>query len=409
MNKFILFAFVFVAVFCTSIVNSTPALYSVVTNENYAPLLKKYEFSLIAFYAPWCSYSRTLLPEYEKVARDLTDKQNLFVGAINIDVEKRVGHEERITHVPVIKLFKNGNFVADYAGRRQADNIIAWVNEMMTPIEELTFDRIKLAEVEKKPILVGLYKPERRAEISTHAGYDGYTVNFLNIQKKLNTAAFVQGNAQTLGDAVIKKWGVSGKKFPAFVLITWADTKSDAVVRVYDEDIPLQVDDLLKWTDQCVSGGACPSYQRSEPIPTQTGKLKVLTSKTFEKVVFDTKKDVLVVFHDSEKIDKIYNELAERVHKGSPHLIVASFNTKANFLPPEIVEITASTQVVMFSARDKKNPSIFLANEITIDGLISFTKQQASNKVIVTPPSGHPLAKILNPMLRWLGVFWLHF
>jgi protein disulfide-isomerase-like protein len=75
---------------------------------------------------------------------------------------------------------------------------------------------------------------------------------------------------------------------------------------------------------------------KSEDIPENVeGDVQVLVGRTFDKVVFDETKDVLVEFYapwcgHCKSLAPIYDELAQKVKAVNPHIVIAKVDATAN-------------------------------------------------------------------------------
>lgn len=73
--------------------------------------------------------------------------------------------------------------------------------------------------------------------------------------------------------------------------------------------------------------------------PQQKGPVKVVVGSTFEQVVFDQTKDVLIEFYapwcgHCKNLEPKYKQLAKHFKK-YPDLVIAKFDATANDAPPE--------------------------------------------------------------------------
>lgn len=48
------------------------------TDANFASEMKKYDYALVKFYAPWCGHCKRMAPEFEKAAKRLANNANFF-------------------------------------------------------------------------------------------------------------------------------------------------------------------------------------------------------------------------------------------------------------------------------------------------------------------------------------------
>lgn len=95
----------------------------------------------------------------------------------------------------------------------------------------------------------------------------------------------------------------------------------------------MTVDNIGSFIDDVKSGKIKP-HLKSEDIPENAGPLTVVVGKSFEEVVKDPTKDVLVKYYapwcgHCKKLAPIWDELAE-FYKDVPDLTIAKFDATAN-------------------------------------------------------------------------------
>lgn len=80
-----------------------------VSSSDFKNLTKGSTPVLVDFHAPWCAPCKKMLPEVEKLEKELNGKLKLV--KVNVDVNKALAKELAINSVPALKLYKNGSVV----------------------------------------------------------------------------------------------------------------------------------------------------------------------------------------------------------------------------------------------------------------------------------------------------------
>lgn len=82
---------------------------------------------LVDFWAPWCGPCRTLAPILADVAKELEGKA--VVVKINIDDHGDIASKYKITSIPTMFLFKNGEVAGNLVGVQPKQKIIDFINK----------------------------------------------------------------------------------------------------------------------------------------------------------------------------------------------------------------------------------------------------------------------------------------
>ncbi|KYH28857.1 MULTISPECIES: thioredoxin [Clostridium] len=71
---------------------------------------------LVDFWAPWCGPCRMLGPVIEELSEDMGDKVKFF--KMNVDENPEIASKYRISSIPNVMIFKNGEVVENMVGFR---------------------------------------------------------------------------------------------------------------------------------------------------------------------------------------------------------------------------------------------------------------------------------------------------
>ena len=84
------------------------------TADNFErEVLKSDKPVLVDFFADWCGPCQMLAPVLEEIAKENT---NIKVGKINVDEEGELAMKYKVSSIPYLALFKNGEIVNQMVG-----------------------------------------------------------------------------------------------------------------------------------------------------------------------------------------------------------------------------------------------------------------------------------------------------
>ena len=94
-----------------------------VTKSNFEQEVLKNELPvLVDFWASWCYPCRMLGQELEEIEKQLDGK--MVVAKVNVDEENELAYAFKVSSIPMVVLFKNGQMVTQFIGYKSKDEIL---------------------------------------------------------------------------------------------------------------------------------------------------------------------------------------------------------------------------------------------------------------------------------------------
>eukprot|EP01120_Amphizonella_sp_Union-15-10_P013097 TRINITY_DN6028_c0_g2_i1.p1 TRINITY_DN6028_c0_g2~~TRINITY_DN6028_c0_g2_i1.p1 ORF type:complete len:485 (-),score=112.50 TRINITY_DN6028_c0_g2_i1:28-1482(-) len=220
------------------------------------------------------------------------------------------------------------------------------------------------AQKTKKPIVVGFIMPDEHLESNTGI------IRQLAVQFSNKAVFVIASSEQDLKYAA--NWGASGTVYPTMVFVDLR-LPSPKPIAFY-EDVVLSVESGAEFIEGSLAGTVA-GFIKSEPVPeSNDGPVKVVVGKSFNDIVYDAEKDVLVEFYapwcgHCQKLVPIYEQLGAKF-KSFPNVVISKIDATANSFPREL-NIRGFPTLLFFKSNDKKNP-IHYEGERTLDDLTQF-------------------------------------
>lgn len=99
-----------------------------ITTENFEEVVLKSDTPvLVDFFAQWCGPCKMMAPVLEEIAKKYEGK--LKVGKCDTDDNMLLAQKYRVSSIPNMQLFKNGQVVANYVGFMTADALSAKLDQ----------------------------------------------------------------------------------------------------------------------------------------------------------------------------------------------------------------------------------------------------------------------------------------
>ena len=119
---------------------------------------------------------------------------------------------------------------------------------------------------------------------------------------------------------------------------------------------------------------------KSAPEPKKNdGPVKVVVGNTFDKIVMDESKDVLIEFYapwcgHCKSLDPIYKKLGQK-YKSDKNLVIAKMDATANDAPPEFK--VEGFPTIYYAPPGKKTDPIRFDGDRTVEGFSKFLEERA--------------------------------
>jgi len=189
-----------------------------------------------------------------------------------------------------------------------------------------------------------------------------------------------------------KKLGLSGEVAPALGI----DFPSNGTHYAFDEKIPLTLESIGEWIQQFFDGKLQPTFV-SEAIPEKNdGPVTIAVGKTFEAIVMDPEKDVLLEIYapwdkPTQQFASTYDQLGE-IFKSIDSVTIAKIDATANDIISKVGVINVSPLVKFYPSNNKHNPIEYNGDK-SLDNLIQFVSTNAGIKFTAPKiPEKKPIA-----------------
>ncbi len=109
---------------------------SAVTNlgpGEFDSTVSKAKVAFIKFFAPWCGHCKRLAPTWEKLGDKFADVDGVVIAKVDCtsddNVNKDLCNKHEVNGFPTLNLYKNGKKVEEFNGKRELDDLVAFVEK----------------------------------------------------------------------------------------------------------------------------------------------------------------------------------------------------------------------------------------------------------------------------------------
>ncbi|KFK42144.1 hypothetical protein AALP_AA2G217000 [Arabis alpina] len=216
-------------------------------HSNFTDTINKHDFIVVEFYAPWCGHCKSLAPEYEKAASELSSHEpSIVLAKIDASEEsnKGVANEYQVQGFPTIKILRNGGKSSqDYNGPREAEGIVSYLKKQSGPASVEIKSADVAAEVigEKSVVAVGVFPKLSGVEYDSFIALAEKLRADYDFAHTLDAKLLPRGESSVSGPVVrlfkpFDELSVDSKDFNAEALEKFVKESSIPLVTIFDKD-----------------------------------------------------------------------------------------------------------------------------------------------------------------------------
>jgi len=252
--------------------------------------------------------------------------------------------------------------------------LTSWINDVAVPkVGEFNKDNLPRYQKKNLPVL----KVYIDVDYNSNLKRTNYYLNRLKkvaedsaIASKLNFAIVHEDDFKDEMD----KFGVKDKD-AAFVI---DDAKNSLKYKSSDE---FSVDAVKKFAQDYIAGNL-KAYIKSEPVPTNDQPLKTVVGETWNQIVMDPTKDVLIELYapwcgHCKKLAPAYEELANSL-KNVENVVIAKMDATVNDSPHPKYQAKGYPTILFAPAGNKENP-ISYSGERDVKSFTEWLKKNAAS------------------------------
>uniref|UniRef100_A0A4W4GBN5 Protein disulfide-isomerase A3 n=1 Tax=Electrophorus electricus TaxID=8005 RepID=A0A4W4GBN5_ELEEL len=416
------------------------------TDSAFDHAVAGHETMLVEFFAPWCGHCQRLAPEYETAATRL--KGTVPLAKVDCTANSETCGRFGVNGYPTLKIFRNGEEASSYDGPRTADGIVSYMKKQAGPSSvplhseaEVDYFINSFEASIVGELCVLLFRPPHlnskfeesvlkfSEPVSTSSVLDFIRDNIFGLCPHLNSENkdslrtrdlltayydvdyirnpkgtnywrnrvmkvatqfqssglnFAVANREEFQDELEEDFGLgrsNGGELPIITIRTRAGHKY-----TMQEEFTSDGKSLERFLENYFAG-RLKQYIKSEAAPeSNDGPVKVVVADTFEEIVNDPEKDVLLEFYapwcgHCKNLEPKYTELGEKL-SGDPYMVIAKMDATANDVPPNY-DVQGFPTIYFAPARQKDQPRRYEGGR-EVNDFLTFLKKEATNPLVLS-------------------------
>jgi len=347
-----------------------PSSKELIFADDAAQFLSSDDHSIVGFFENSDSQGNQ---NFQKLATALNDDFR-FAHTFSVDVKNKYSYEDKIV------IFQPSRLVTKmepsqlvYTGSGNVDTMKEWVN---THIHGLVGHRTTTNSGQFHTPLVVVYYDVDYVKNAKGSNYWRNRVikvakGFADSGEKIT---FAVSNAKDLGHELTEYGLTSSPDKPVVA-------GRDASNQKFAMSGEFTVEALEQFARDLLQGKLEP-YLKSEPVPSSNDEpVKVVVAKTFDSIVNDPTKDVLVEFYapwcgHCKSLAPKYDELAEKL-KNEAEIVIAKMDATANDVP-QPYEVRGFPTIFFSPKGSKSNPKKYEGAR-EVDDFIKYLARESTN------------------------------
>ena len=104
---------------------------AILDSGNFTTWIDANPATLVMFYAPWCSHSKTFAPAFDYIDQTLSQDKSITLAKVNCVDERELYWSEKIENFPTLKAYIRGEAV-HYKGEREIQDVVDFIRRLST-------------------------------------------------------------------------------------------------------------------------------------------------------------------------------------------------------------------------------------------------------------------------------------